>query len=651
MGQFYFLWLIYFILFFPRFGVSDSSDLYETCDWKNDAFTQRIIDEAEDYCIQGNPPWYECLFKEPIYLLNHQLPLLDSCKGENPLAVTTLYLAQNLQQVLTASQIVSQKPGEPIPKVCFYASSVLGAKLWPPEDSSYYYCNSSHSTKTCENMVFHNKQLLDNSCQINDPASEVQEEPNRPPCLDDRYISLITKAFNETADCLGFRSKKDKEQIFSLFLVESFVLLNKIEERPEGKTTNRCFAQLNDNFVENINRHIIFGDREKKGSRVSSYYDYGDIYKEAVNRCPFLKQTFTPHPSTLQGKTLCRYNSEKQECDGNPFLEAHREHKESIRCKTSQDPYSCLFYSMYNARINLLDISDKLDDETRTVVDSHWPDSISQMIPEDSLYNEILIVDGEANINGESVSINNFVQNSSDLDMNLNEQNLQLDPKKISVKAIPLFKNEESLKWAFALWSHNGGNTIIKKQFPDFIQELKKRISNPQYAECETERRLRQEKCSQYKDCKKNIECKKSLPCQENERKKIKCSVCEKCEQCRSQCVECGTHISSLKKCKRYKRYRESLLRGESLEISDLHTEFAQFAVENEIKNYKEVSTFMDKITAQTDSLANSGSLTQAINKLHTGDANKASPHSEEISHLIEAVKKNCPITHPGLAE
>ena len=651
MGQFYFLWLMCFILFFPFFGVSDSSDLYETCDWKNDAFTQRIIDEAEDYCIQGNPPWYECLFKEPIHLLNHQLPPIDSCEGENPLAVTTLYLAQNLQQVLTASQIVSQKPGEPIPKVCFYASSVLGAKLWPPEDSSYYYCNSSHSTKTCENMVFHNKQLVEDSCQINDSAAEVQEESNRPPCLDDRYISLITKAFNEVADCFGFRSKQDKEQIFSLFLVESFVLLNKIEERPEGKTTNRCFGQVNDDFVENINKRIVFGDREKKGARVKSSYNYGNIYKEAINRCPFLKQTLTPDPSTLQGKTLCRYNAKKKGCEGDPFREAHLEQHESIVCKTSQDPYSCLFYSMYNAKNNLFDISNKLDDETKTIADSNWPELISQMIPEDSLYNEMLIVDGEANINGEPVSINSFVQNSSDLDMNLNDQNVRLDPKKISIKAIPLFKNEEDLKWAFALWSHNGGNTIIKKQFPIFIQGLKKSISNPKYVECETERNLRQEKCSQYKDCKKNIECKKSLPCQANEKEGKKCFVCEKCEQCQSQCMECGTHISSLKKCERYKSYRESLLRGESLEISDLHTEFAQYAIENKIINYKEVSTFMDKITTQTGSLANSGSLTQAINKLHTEDANKASPHSEEIPKLLEAIKKSCPIKNPGLAE
>ena len=48
---------------------------------------------------------------------------------------------------------------------------------------------------------------------------------------------------------------------------------------------------------------------------------------------------------------------------------------------------------------------------------------------------------------------------------------------------------------------------------------------------------------------------------------------------------------------------------------------------------FLDIITFMDKITTQTDSLANSSSLTQAINKFHTGDENKASPHSEEIPH------------------
>ena len=586
-----------FVLFFPFFANSERAELYETCTWKNNALTQRIVDEASNYCIEDYPRWPQCLFQEPIDLLKDEFPSTNQCRNIQPIwdySFTNLSRPMKEQEAIGQVSLSSYK----IPEECFFASSLLGRQLWPPETSSYYFCDSSYATKTCESMPFHHNQLLPNSCQMNNQPTGIQREANRPPCLDDRYISLTAKAFNKVMDCFGFTSKEEKEQMFSLFHVESFFLINKIEERAEtGKTTNRCFAQLRDNFVANVNRYISFGDKESLGPRVSSYYEYGEIYKEAVNRCPFLSQALTPHPSTLQGKTLCGdYDPETKKCTSDPFYEAHIEHRGSIRCKTSQDPYSCLFYAIYNANINMLKISKQLKNSELNV-----------------FHTEEFFEDREG----------------------------------VTSRKIPLFKDEEALKWSFVLWAHNGGSTVITRRFPAFMHYFKDNMTDPQYEECETEGRLRRTQCRKYISCKKKVPCKKSRSCQTDEKE---CSVCEKCEQCKAPCRECGNSVLGLKKCEKYKSYRESLLRGESLTLSDLHKEFAQYAVENKIENHKEVSTLMGKITEQLGSLSNAkNDLTQALNHLHSQEEGRPSPQA--LSRFLSDVKEKCPITQPRFTQ
>ena len=321
--------VLFIILFvFPVFSkeqYSPNTSLYEACNWENNAYTQRVIDEASNYCAAGSVTWPACLNKE----------LLLSCKVD-PFQISVFSQIKELQKtVMTDARIYTKKDNE-IPKACFLASAVVGLNQYPPETSSYQYCHSSKSYETCKSMTFKNKKLKEEICNPNQPPNKSNIR-NRPPCLDDRYI--------------------------------------------------------------------------------------------------------IPLPSILEGTSLWPKNT---------FLKAHELFKESIICKTSQDPYSCFFYSIYNIKRNLQSISNILE--------------------------------------------NNPDTNTIDLVRNKNT---------------PLF-NEEEMKWAFAFYAHNGGLGDMQSEFPLFIKDFKIKITNPESNKsctiCDTLSADQKNDNSHCKTCKKYFE-------------------------------------------------------------------------------------------------------------------------------------------------
>ena len=420
-----FIFFLFIILFvFPVFSKEQYSpdiSLYESCNWQNNAYTQRVIDEASNYCVAGSVAWPACLDKE----------LLLSCRVD-PFQISIFSQIKELQKtVMTDARIYAKKDNE-IPKACFLASAVMGLNQYPPETSSYQYCHSSKSYETCKSMTFKNKNLEEEICNPNQPPNKSNIR-NRPPCLDDRYIDLTAKTFNKVADCFDLTNKKDKERLFSLFHHESRFLLNKIEEPPcdkncrvkqngeekcnmdcqrkkiasgDVKSTARCFGQLHNKAIETLNQYINFPN-------VSEFreYKYPQIYESAEEKCPFLKKSLIPSYLSLRGAALGPTNT---------FSQKHKEYKEDMICKTSQDPYSCLFYSIYNIKVNLQSISNILENSSDT--------------------------------------------NTIDLVRNKNA---------------PLF-NEEEMRWAFAFYAHNGGLSDMQSEFPLFIKDFKIKITNPE---------------------------------------------------------------------------------------------------------------------------------------------------------------------------
>ena len=453
-----FLFIILFV--FPVFSnkqYSPDISLYEACNWKNNAYTQRVIDETSNYCTAGSTAWPACLNKE----------LLLSCRVD-PFQISDFSQIKELQKtVMTDARIYTKKDNE-IPKACFLASAVMGLNQYPPETSSYQYCHSSKSYETCKSMTFKNKKLKEEICNPNQPPNKSNIR-NRPPCLDDRYIDLTAKVFNKVADCFDFTNKKDKERLFALFHHESRFLLNKIEEPPctqscrvkqngeekcnmdcqrkkiasgEVKSTAHCFGQLHNKTIKTLNQYINFPD----DPAFRNILKYPQIYESAEEKCPFLKKAVIPSPSSLEGTSLWPTDT---------FFKAHDPFKENIICKTSQDPYSCLFYSIYNIKVNLQSISNILE-------------------------------------NSPDINTINLVRNKNTL----------------------LF-NEEKMKWAFSFYAHNGGLNSMKPYFPLFIKDFKSKITNPESNKsckiCEELSSNKKEDSQQCKSCEKYLEYRNTL--------------------------------------------------------------------------------------------------------------------------------------------
>ena len=434
------------------YGHASFSDLYETCNWKNKAFTQRIINEAYQYCpLDEKDDLSRCVTPRPYFMTSfcHTPACSDSIVSE----------IEDIKKITFTEQVLHNH----IPKECFLTSQALGVHLWPAEKYTYYYCHSSQSSQTLPKMEFHSCKSKGEACRLKTAQNTQPTETtlaNRPPCLNHRYIHLISRAFNQITDCFGFTSKREKEKLFALFHHEARFLLNKVEEYDGDNrvvnSTNRCFGQMKNDFIEELNKYIYFGDRDQTGPRSSRWYKYGDIYKEAIKTCPFLEQAVTPKPVYLQGTVISPENT---------FGKAHVSRKQDMICKTSQDPNSCLLYSVFNAKVNLLDMFDNLRKNYRTITHSSWPGSIKQKVPKTTKYNEMLVV----TTHNEEGS---FIKDSANPYINYNDDN-------VSIKKIPLFKNEEELIWTFVLYAHNGGGTVISDRFIEFMKQLKDKITNP----------------------------------------------------------------------------------------------------------------------------------------------------------------------------
>ena len=160
------------------------------------------------------------------------------------------------------------------------------------------------------------------------------------PCLSKDYIRMTAKAFNETANCFGFNSKEDKEQLFALMNHQSSFFLNK---KAKDKAAG-CYGQLGNIHIANINSYIY---------DPSIHKEYHKIYQDVVKKCPHII-------NKINLLSRCQELSKNIHAYRKCLLK--EPHSDALMCQTSQDPYSCLFYTLYNIKKYELNIKTELAD-------------------------------------------------------------------------------------------------------------------------------------------------------------------------------------------------------------------------------------------------------------------------------------------------
>ncbi len=443
---------------------------YEQCNWQNRDFTNRIVRESQNFSHHQTEAKAICLnCRRASFQKNH----LNS-------AMRTLNQATD------------------IPEICFLAGALSQITKQPHKSpDNWYYCPGSRSGLTRERMRFTGSDCSRNDyspCKLDESNgrdffenfkkdSEAKKNPwafAQRPCLSKDYIRMTAKAFNETANCFGFNSKEDKGQLFALMQHQSSFLLNK-------KTKNQtagCYGQLNSAHITSINSYIHTPEISSK---------YHKIYEDMIKKCPH----FTSKINLLNH---CR--------KPNQTVYAYRRclkkkpNSEALMCQTSQDPYSCLFYTLYNIKKYKLSIKTKLDQhqDAKTVEHSHigkhfkWPVKINEMLivkgnvkgrahylkrtlGNNAFINDLRSVSGTKR----SFSVNGVYKDSTPVIRAFNKftfpslSHFQFNSRDTQVKKVKIF-DEHKLKWAFLHLAHDKGISIIHSHLTPFMQHMKGQI-------------------------------------------------------------------------------------------------------------------------------------------------------------------------------
>ena len=418
---------------------------YEKCNKENSLFTNRIVSDSQVFSNPNMEAKSLCL----------------KCELESHgVGIGMLWLKKFMQKDKT-------QQSNNIPESCFLSSMLKSAKgsIWRPWEKNYYHCSSRQADKPVP--------IIKYDCLL----GKCTAKPQRP-CLNQNYVQMTTKAFNETANCFGYTSKKDKEKLFALMNHESSFILNKRAAPIKGQENEaRCYGQIKHAVITDIGRWMHYGQSNKYWKK------YHQIAQDVSTQCPQLYKKVANNNNCLNSRNVETF----RKC----MKSAHSKNK--AICHTSQDAYSCLFYTMYNTKRNeiayhnhikfyaqqeqknIQDLLDSVNKENIPLVQKKQKIKKLKQMAKDFKWpiklNEIAIFEGSIVApNGTQRKKNYFFYNIKQMYELLS--NMNYHSTKWEVKKNKLF-NEDELKWTFLYLAHNGGISLIQEHFPEFIRHIK----------------------------------------------------------------------------------------------------------------------------------------------------------------------------------
>ena len=454
------IYCLLFCLWFFALLAFSAEYPYEKCNWTNKEFTDRLVRESQDFSspqTQAKAVCIDCLKHLNVsdFLTSVKYKYFKDKRQNKTDSITQV---NNFMDVIAKAN--------DIPELCFLAATLRDSDDDINSSSyNFHYCLSANSDHRELIMVFDERKLDDDP-----PASISGLEKRferwiypRRPCLNKDYIKMTAKAFNETANCFGFSSKKDKEQLFALMNHESAFLLNK--KASAGSNKARCYGQITNNIIKDIHVGI------KTNSKV-----YHDIYEDALKRCPHLKN-----------KTVSLNECQNYTTIGG-FKRCFQKKKsiDTFECKTSQDAYSCLFYTMFNIKKNKIDLEEQLSNFFYSTFDQGQVDRFMklqkfQQIAKDFKHpirlNEMVTVEGIITKNGKKKKIQYVFEDARRIFHAFGKGNVKYRLEDLKIKKVKLFNkalmpSDEKLKWFFLHAARNESPAVLN-HFTDFMWQVK----------------------------------------------------------------------------------------------------------------------------------------------------------------------------------
>ena len=349
-----------------------------------------------------------------------------------------------------------------IPEICFLPPAFYSSDA--SQNNAYFECPSSgKGLKPPENTQA--------GAQPKNPA------PPARPCINKAYVRAAAKAFNETANCFGFTSRKDKAKLFNLFSRKSGFLLTK-----EGKNKAQCYGQITNNDVISANFTMRYSHK------YTDLRKYHHIHRNALTKCPWLTNNLIKMDACTDGGQAAPFllspaaKTHFQKC-------VHQHHSPNeFACRTSQNPHSCLFYSLYNIRKTIADVEIKLKNQlTKKIFFAPGTGSAElrykYQLPLTA--NEILVAytsPFDSSLADDKKKLTNIDQFIIERPIKLLENsrikiNFFTDDTKI--KKRPIF-NKDDLKWGFVYLTHrhNHGHNIVQQHFYKFMNHIRAAVKN-----------------------------------------------------------------------------------------------------------------------------------------------------------------------------
>ena len=380
--------LICLLILFSAFKSAGSS-LYEQCDWKNKAYTERLIRESQKL-FPKTEACSDCFMPEK--------------KGQN-------------WWFEWINDFFLWPKEEDIPVECFFAS---GTKTLTkgPGSKNYYYCKSKKSMKPLEKM------------RLTDSRGKRRYVSPRKPCLNFPYTLMTSKAFHYMTDCFDF-SQREKNYLFALFNRESSFILN---NRSKGHA--RCYGQLRATVVKDINESIYF--ENVLGSK---------IYRQALQRCEDLNEKVWIDPKIIPvrmgGKGETRSYSRLEKINK----------KIRVTCRLTQDPATCFFYSLFNMQKNRIRLEVALNTVDKKIPrKTKVPENIKQDFLFPIRLNEVLHVKGIVKVNGKKRRIDEIFENNNEVYKSMKEVQYDpkdLAIKKVKLFKIDFNRKWKILYWLY----------------------------------------------------------------------------------------------------------------------------------------------------------------------------------------------------------
>ena len=392
---------------------------FEQCNWTNARHTNEVVKDHSFFHLSDPlqsilKNWSEFKGKKDPKETDQEFAYLSDSYDD--------FMLSFFQESIKNS-LLSDKD---IPLECFFASAIKGSNLYRP-GKNFYYCEK-------ESNQAQNISVIDNKDQ---PRTIL---PRRA-CLNKDYIYLTARAFNKTAECFGF-TDLEKEDIFKLFNHESSFLHN-----IKSNTGAKCYGQLTTIAIKEVNKQIYFSNTKKPKT-------YSYIFNEVIKKCPGLQKAVL-NPKIYE-------NTKTSISEFNQIIS-----QSPASCKITQNPYSCLFYSFYNIRINMDAIQKILKGPTsrfkNNEITKKFKDKFLLPIPLNSMLG---VTNSKDMIFWDDSEVWSTFKNYSQEDLK-------------NIKRLALFKNEAEVKELFNFWTYNGGISIAKDYMISFIKQLKKSIAKP----------------------------------------------------------------------------------------------------------------------------------------------------------------------------